>query len=62
MRLRSQLTTLPLLRRVSLISAAIAIIAAAAAFREVRQSWKVGDSLSNEFAIADSAIQNEFGR
>jgi hypothetical protein len=51
-----------LLRRVSFLSAAITIVAAVAAFHEIRQSHKVGESLSNEFAIADSAIQNEFGR
>jgi len=31
-----------------------------AAFREVRQSREIGESFSNEFAIADSAIQSEF--
>ena len=49
-----------LLRRVVLLSAAIIVIATAAAVREIRQSREIGDSVTNEFAIADSAIQNEF--
>jgi hypothetical protein len=51
-----------LLRRVALVSAVVTIIAAVAAFREVRQSREIGESFSNEFAIADSAIQSEFGK
>jgi hypothetical protein len=51
-----------LLRRVALLSAAVTLITAVAAFREVRQSREIGESFSNEFAIADSAIQSEFGR
>jgi hypothetical protein len=51
-----------LLRRVALVSAAVTIVAAVAAFREVRQSREIGESFSNEFAIADSAIQSEFGK
>jgi hypothetical protein len=49
-----------LLRRVALLSTAVTVIAAVAAFREVRQSREIGESFSNEFAIADSAIQSEF--
>jgi hypothetical protein len=51
-----------LLRHVALVSAAVTIIAAVAAFREIRQSREIGESFSNEFAIADSAIQSEFGK
>jgi hypothetical protein len=51
-----------LLRRVSLLSGGIAVVAALAAFHELQQSHKLGESLSNEFAIADSAIENEFGK
>lgn len=51
-----------LLRRVALLSAAISVIAAIAAFREVRHSREIGESFSNEFAIADSAIQSEFAK
>jgi hypothetical protein len=49
-----------LIRRVALLAAAITVIATAAAVREVRQNREIGDSVTNEFAIADSAIQNEF--
>jgi hypothetical protein len=33
-----------------------------AAVREVKQSREQYDDLSNEFAIADTAIQDEFSR
>lgn len=49
-----------LVRRVTLLSAIVTIIAAAAGFREVQNSREAGDSLTDEFAIADSAIQSEF--
>lgn len=50
-----------LLRRVALLSVAIIVISTVAAVREARQSReKFGDSFTNEFAIADSAIQDEF--
>ncbi len=51
----------PLLRRVALLSAAVIVISTVAAVREARQNREqLGDSFSNEFAIADSAIQDEF--
>lgn len=50
-----------LLRRVALLSAAVIVISTLAAIREARQSREqFGDSFTNEFAIADSAIQDEF--
>jgi len=50
-----------LLRRVALLSAAVIVISTVAAVREARQNREqLGDSFSNEFAIADSAIQDEF--
>ena len=50
-----------LLRRVALLSAAVIVISTVAAVREARQSREqFGDSFTNEFAIADSAIQDEF--
>jgi hypothetical protein len=49
-----------LLRRVALLATAITVVATAAAVRQVRQNREIGDSVTNEFAIADSAIQNEF--
>jgi acid phosphatase family membrane protein YuiD len=51
-----------LLRRVALVSAVIIIASTIAAVREVGQSREIGESLTNEYAIADSAIQTEFLR
>jgi hypothetical protein len=52
-----------LLRRVALLAAAVSVVTAIGAFREVRQSREIGESFPNdEFAIADSAIQSEFGK
>ena len=52
----------PLLRRIALISAAVIVASTIAAVREVVQSREIGESLTNEFAIADSAIQDEFSQ
>jgi len=51
-----------LLRRVALLSAAVIAVSTLAAVREVKQSREQYDDLSNEFAIADTAIQDEFSR
>jgi len=50
----------PLLRRIALLSAAVIVVSTIATVREASQSRKIGESLTNEFAIADSAIQDEF--
>jgi hypothetical protein len=49
-----------LIRRVALLSVAVIVISTIAAVREASQSREIGESLTNEFAIADSAIQDEF--
>jgi hypothetical protein len=49
-----------LLRRVAVLSAAVIVISTIAAVREANQSREIGESFANEFAIADSAIQDEF--
>lgn len=49
-----------LIRRVALLSAAVLVVSTAAVVREVKRSSEIGDSATNEFAIADSVIQNEF--
>ena len=49
-----------LLRKVALLSAAVLVVSTVAAVREIRKSDEIGDSVSNEFAIADTVIQNEF--
>ncbi|HEY2625333.1 MAG TPA: hypothetical protein VGI41_01140 [Candidatus Udaeobacter sp.] len=50
----------PVLRRIALLSAAVIVVSTIAAVREAGQSREIGESLTNEFAIADSAIQDEF--
>jgi hypothetical protein len=51
-----------LLRRVAVLSTAVIVISTIAAIREANQSREVRESFTNEFAIADSAIQDEFLR
>jgi len=49
-----------LLRRVAVLSICIIVISTVAAVREANQSREIRESFTNEFAIADSAIQDEF--
>jgi hypothetical protein len=49
-----------LLRRVAVLSICIIVISTVAAVREANQSREIRESFANEFAIADSAIQDEF--
>jgi hypothetical protein len=49
-----------LLRRVAVLSTAVIVISTVAAVREGNRSREIRESLTNEFAIADSAIQDEF--
>ena len=49
-----------LVRRVAVLSAAVIIISTVAAVREASQNREISESFTNEFAIADSAIQDEF--
>ena len=49
-----------LLRRVAVLSIAVIVISTIAEIREASQSREIRESLANEFAIADSAIQDEF--
>jgi anti-sigma-K factor RskA len=52
-----------LLRRVAVIATTVIVVASAAAFYEVRQSRsRLNEPLTNEFAMADSAIQDEVSR
>jgi hypothetical protein len=51
-----------LLRRVAVLSAAAIVISTLAAVREARQSRQQYSELTNEFAIADRAIQDEFSQ
>ena len=51
-----------LLRRIALLSAVVIVVSTIAAAREAGQSRKLGESFANEYAIADSAIQDEFSQ
>ena len=51
-----------LLRRVALLSAAVIAISTLAAVREFKQSQEQYNDFTNEFAIADTAIQDEFSQ
>jgi hypothetical protein len=48
-----------LLRRVAVLSLGIIVISTIAAVREANHSREIRESFANEFAIADSAIQDE---
>jgi len=47
-----------LLRRVALLSSGVIIISTLAAVRELKQSQDQSNDFTNEFAIADTAIQD----
>ena len=49
-----------LLRRVILLSLAVIVLASAGAYREWRLDLDPGDSLTDEYVIADSAIGSAF--
>ena len=49
-----------LLRRIVLLSLGVIALASAGAYHELRQSDDLGDSLTDEYAIADSAIGSAF--
>ncbi len=51
-----------IVRRVAVLSAAVIVISTIAAIREASQNREISESFTNEFAIADSAIQDEFLR
>jgi hypothetical protein len=51
-----------LLRRVALLSAAVIIISTVAVVRQLSQSREQYNALTNEFVIADTAIQDEFSQ
>jgi len=51
-----------LLRRVALLSAVVIAISTLAAVRDIKQSQDQSNDFTNEFAIADTAIQDEFSQ
>ena len=53
---------LSLVRRVALLSVAVIVISTIAAIREAGQNREIAEPFTNEFAIADSAIQDAFAQ
>jgi len=51
-----------LVRRVALLSVAVIAVSTLVAVREIKQSQDRYNDLTNEFAIADTAIQDEFSQ
>ncbi|MEP6603900.1 MAG: hypothetical protein ABJB69_08135 [Spartobacteria bacterium] len=51
-----------LLRRVSVVATAIIVVSSAAAVWEVSRAREIDEPMTNEFAIADSAIQDEISQ
>ena len=50
------------LRRAGVIASAVLILAGAAAYRQYRDETKFAALATNEYVIADSAIQSEFSQ
>lgn len=48
------------LRRVAIMATAVTLAASVATYRQISQSEELDEPLSNDYAIADSAIQAEF--
>jgi hypothetical protein len=53
-------SVMQLLRHVTVLSIVVIVISTIAAIRELNQSREIHESFTNEFALADSAIQDEF--
>lgn len=51
-----------LLRRVALTASAVIVVASAGVYFQIDRTRALSEPSSNEFAIADSAIQDEFGQ
>ncbi len=50
------------IRRVALVATAVIIVATAGVYRQINQNRDLSEPSTNEFAIADSAIQDEFSQ
>ena len=51
-----------LVQRVAILAAAIILVSSAAIVREFNQTRELGEPMTNDFAIADSAIQDEMSQ
>jgi hypothetical protein len=51
-----------LISRVALVAMAVIVVASAGVYRQINQSRDLSEPAANEFAIADSVIQDEFSQ
>jgi hypothetical protein len=51
-----------LIRQVALVATAVIVAASAAVYYQINQSRDLNEPSANEFAIADSVIQDEFSQ
>ena len=51
---------LQLVRRVAVLAAVILVVAGAGSFQEFRAAEDIAEPTSNDYAIADTAIEDEF--
>jgi hypothetical protein len=49
-----------LVRRVAVVALAITLFGGLAAYRQISEDEEIGEPLTNEYAIADSTIQEQF--
>jgi hypothetical protein len=47
-------------RRVAILAIAVTLITSVAAYQQASENEEIGEPLTNDYAIADSAIQTEF--
>jgi hypothetical protein len=47
-------------RRVALVAIAITLFGGVAAYRQISENEEMGEPLTNDYAIADSAIERQF--
>lgn len=50
------------LRRITLVATAVTLLAAAGVYYQINQNRELSEPSANEFAIADSIIQDEFAQ
>lgn len=49
-----------LVRRIAAIALAITLVGGLAAYRQISEEQEIGEPLTNEYAIADSTIEQQF--
>jgi hypothetical protein len=50
------------LRRIALVATAVILLAAGGIYHEINQNRELSEPSANEFAIADTVIENEFAQ